>query len=86
MKKILLIFGTRPEAIKMAPLVKEFQKFPKYSGRNIFKIFKVRKISYFPKVLRDRKISNFPKLLRDQKKSNFLKVKFFQSIQRQENT
>ena len=29
MKKILLIFGTRPEAIKMAPLVKEFQKFPK---------------------------------------------------------
>jgi len=29
MKKILLIFGTRPEAIKMAPLVKEFQKYPK---------------------------------------------------------
>ena len=28
MKKILLIFGTRPEAIKMAPLVKEFNKFP----------------------------------------------------------
>jgi len=27
-KKILLIFGTRPEAIKMAPLVKEFQKHP----------------------------------------------------------
>jgi UDP-N-acetylglucosamine 2-epimerase (non-hydrolysing) len=26
LKKILLIFGTRPEAIKMAPLVKEFQK------------------------------------------------------------
>ena len=26
MKKILLIFGTRPEAIKMAPLVKELQK------------------------------------------------------------
>ena len=26
MKKILLIFGTRPEAIKMAPLIKEFQK------------------------------------------------------------
>jgi len=25
-KKILLVFGTRPEAIKMAPLVKEFQK------------------------------------------------------------
>ncbi len=28
MKKILIIFGTRPEAIKMAPLVKEFQKYP----------------------------------------------------------
>lgn len=26
MKKILLVFGTRPEAIKMSPLVKEFQK------------------------------------------------------------
>lgn len=26
MKKIMLAFGTRPEAIKMAPLVKEFQK------------------------------------------------------------
>lgn len=26
MKKILIIFGTRPEAIKMAPLVKAFQK------------------------------------------------------------
>jgi len=25
-KKLLLVFGTRPEAIKMAPLVKEFQK------------------------------------------------------------
>ncbi|WKD86101.1 UDP-N-acetylglucosamine 2-epimerase [Polaribacter huanghezhanensis] len=29
MKKILLVFGTRPEAIKMAPLVKEFLKYPK---------------------------------------------------------
>jgi len=29
MKKILIIFGTRPEAIKMAPLVKEFLKLPK---------------------------------------------------------
>ena len=26
MKKIMLVFGTRPEAIKMAPLVKELQK------------------------------------------------------------
>ena len=28
MKKILFVFGTRPEAIKMAPLKKEFQKYP----------------------------------------------------------
>ena len=28
MKKILLVFGTRPEAIKMAPLIKELQKYP----------------------------------------------------------
>ena len=27
-KRILIVFGTRPEAIKMAPLVKEFQKYP----------------------------------------------------------
>lgn len=26
--KVMLVFGTRPEAIKMAPLVKEFQKYP----------------------------------------------------------
>jgi UDP-N-acetylglucosamine 2-epimerase (non-hydrolysing) len=26
MKKVLLVFGTRPEAIKMAPLVKVFEK------------------------------------------------------------
>jgi len=25
MKKVMLVFGTRPEAIKMCPLVKEFQ-------------------------------------------------------------
>lgn len=34
MKKILLTFGTRPEAIKMAPLVKEFEKHPES-----FKVF-----------------------------------------------
>jgi UDP-N-acetylglucosamine 2-epimerase (non-hydrolysing) len=28
MKKVLFIFGTRPEAIKMAPVIKEFQKHP----------------------------------------------------------
>lgn len=27
MKKVMLVFGTRPEAIKMCPLVKEFQKW-----------------------------------------------------------
>ena len=30
MKKILLVFGTRPEAIKMAPLVNEFKKYPDF--------------------------------------------------------
>ena len=28
MKKVMLVFGTRPEAIKMAPLVKEFRRHP----------------------------------------------------------
>ena len=28
MKNMTLVFGTRPEAIKMSPLVKEFQKYP----------------------------------------------------------
>jgi len=27
-RKLLFVFGTRPEAIKMAPLIKEFQKYP----------------------------------------------------------
>ena len=27
MKRILFVFGTRPEAIKMCPLIKEFQKY-----------------------------------------------------------
>lgn len=27
-KKVMLVFGTRPEAIKMAPLVKKFQEYP----------------------------------------------------------
>lgn len=29
-KRNLIVFGTRPEAIKMAPLVKEFQKYPEH--------------------------------------------------------
>jgi UDP-N-acetylglucosamine 2-epimerase (non-hydrolysing) len=33
MKKNLIIFGTRPEAIKMAPLVKEFQKVSLFETR-----------------------------------------------------
>lgn len=28
MKSVMLVFGTRPEAIKMCPLVKEFHKYP----------------------------------------------------------
>jgi UDP-N-acetylglucosamine 2-epimerase (non-hydrolysing) len=28
MAKVLIVFGTRPEAIKMAPLVKAFEKYP----------------------------------------------------------
>ena len=30
MKKILLIFGTRPEAIKMVPIIKELKKNKKF--------------------------------------------------------
>ncbi|MDR0719447.1 MAG: UDP-N-acetylglucosamine 2-epimerase (non-hydrolyzing) [Treponema sp.] len=30
MKNLLLVFGTRPEAIKMTPLVKEFEKYPSH--------------------------------------------------------
>jgi UDP-N-acetylglucosamine 2-epimerase (non-hydrolysing) len=30
LKKILIVFGTRPEAIKLAPLVKEFEKHAEY--------------------------------------------------------
>ena len=34
-KKILIVFGTRPEAIKMAPLVKEFLKHPDFFDTKI---------------------------------------------------
>ncbi|TSA31251.1 MAG: UDP-N-acetylglucosamine 2-epimerase (non-hydrolyzing) [Porphyromonadaceae bacterium] len=30
MTKLLIVFGTRPEAIKMAPLVREFRKYPEF--------------------------------------------------------
>jgi len=33
MKKVLLVFGTRPEAIKMAPLVKEFERCKSIESR-----------------------------------------------------
>lgn len=33
MKKNLVVFGTRPEAIKMAPLVKEFEKHPGFETK-----------------------------------------------------
>ena len=32
----MLVFGTRPEAIKMCPLVKEFQKYPKEFETTVF--------------------------------------------------
>lgn len=35
MKKVLLVFGTRPEAIKMAPLVKVFQKNNEYISTKV---------------------------------------------------
>lgn len=35
MKNVLIAFGTRPEAIKMAPLIKEFQKYPELFKINI---------------------------------------------------
>ncbi len=33
MKKILIVFGTRPEAIKMAPLIKELQKHKSFNAK-----------------------------------------------------
>lgn len=30
MKKVMSIFGTRPEAIKLAPVIKELEKYPEY--------------------------------------------------------
>ncbi len=35
MKNVLFIFGTRPEAIKMSPIVIEFQKHPKIFNTQI---------------------------------------------------
>ena len=33
MKKILIVFGTRPEAIKMVPLIKEFKKYNDFEAK-----------------------------------------------------
>ena len=54
-KKILFVFGTRPEAIKMAPVIKELQRHRRYfesvittTGQHremldqVFKIFKIK--------------------------------------------
>jgi UDP-N-acetylglucosamine 2-epimerase (non-hydrolysing) len=46
MKKILIIFGTRPEAIKMAPIINEFKK-----NKNVFS-FKVCVTGQHKKMLR----------------------------------
>lgn len=35
MKTILIVFGTRPEAIKMAPVIKEIEKFPEFFNLKI---------------------------------------------------
>ena len=35
MKRILLVFGTRPEAIKMAPLVKEFKNHKSFFNTKV---------------------------------------------------
>jgi len=35
MKKVLIVFGTRPEAIKMAPLVKAFESHKKHFGTKV---------------------------------------------------
>lgn len=35
MKHVLIVFGTRPEAIKMAPLVKEFYKYPRFFNTKV---------------------------------------------------
>ncbi|MFO7446304.1 MAG: UDP-N-acetylglucosamine 2-epimerase (non-hydrolyzing) [Ignavibacteriaceae bacterium] len=63
MKKILVIFGTRPEAIKLAPLIKELKKEKKfrtvvcYTGqhkdmvKNILKLFDI-KVDYDLKIMK----------------------------------
>ena len=38
-KKILLVFGTRPEAIKMAPLIIEFKKNYMLVNQRLKKVF-----------------------------------------------
>ncbi len=35
MKKVLIVFGTRPEAIKMVPVIKEFEKFTEHFNTTV---------------------------------------------------
>jgi UDP-N-acetylglucosamine 2-epimerase (non-hydrolysing) len=41
-KKIMSVFGTRPDAVKMAPLIKEIAKYP-----DIFPFFTVLWLAHF---------------------------------------
>jgi UDP-N-acetylglucosamine 2-epimerase (non-hydrolysing) len=41
MKKILLVFGAHPEAIKMAPVVKAFQKHPNQFDTDVDIVYSV---------------------------------------------
>ena len=38
MKKVMLVFGTRPEAIKMCPLVKELKKRKNLKTKNFWNL------------------------------------------------
>ena len=35
MKKVLFVFGTRPEAIKLAPIILEFKNYPPGANDNL---------------------------------------------------
>ena len=63
MLKILLVFGTRPEAIKMAPLVKRLQKEEKIITKTISKktfksLFSSRKLQTEIVILKNKSGSN----------------------------
>ena len=73
MKKVMLVFGTRPEAIKMCPLVKEFQKHPEdfqtivcVTGQHremldqVLKIFEVMRDNGEPQIIRQLAAAFWP--------------------------